>query len=96
MLMDLMTQIQNDLFMLGLDEQSAGTDLVENIETVEDMYWWNQWFEANGFPQNVVKTYGDLNWLAGLLGIPYDSTGERLPKFSAQPIAPTVTTPVGG
>lgn len=71
-----MPSLQDDLFILGLD--SAGADLKHDILTLEAMADWNQFYEDNGFKDQVNRDYGGLNGLAKELGIPYDANGERV------------------
>lgn len=73
--------------MLNLDEQikadqeilaetdalefSQPEDWSEEIEAVEMVAYTNRILEQNGYP--VHNNYGDLNWLAEMLGLPVDN-----------------------
>ena len=83
------TQLDDDLYILGLEED-PGEDLIHDILTLEDMHWWNEWYKDNGFPQAVNLDYGDLNSMAKALGIPYNSMGETMPQNMAQPLPPSL------
>ena len=42
------TQLDDDLYILGLEED-PGEDLIHDILTLEDMHWWNEWYKDNGW-----------------------------------------------
>lgn len=64
-------QVQADMDFL--DSQGWDTDdLQESIEAVENEALLNRIIEEGG--PKVPHTYGELNWLAKLLGLPLDPT----------------------
>lgn len=85
-------QVLDDLYFLGIDPDEASAETIEDIATLEELYWWNQWYQNNGFPQAVNEDYGDLNMLAIPLGIHVDQAHvEVSPNNAAAPMPPIVT-----
>lgn len=76
--MPLTDQVKDDLFVLGMDDDPS-PELIHDVETVEDLAWWNEWYKTNGMDDQVNEDYGELNWMAKLLGIRVTSDPEVFP-----------------
>jgi hypothetical protein len=77
--MPLTPQVKDDLFVLGMEDNYPSPELVHDIETVEDLGWWNEWYQKNGFADQVNDDYGELNWMAKALGFRVTSDPEVFP-----------------
>lgn len=75
--MPLTPQVKDDLFVLGIENPDEET--IHDIENLEDMAWWNEWYKANGMADQVNEDYGELNWMAKLLGIRVTNDPEEFP-----------------
>lgn len=69
--------VADDLYILG--DPSTSEDLTEDINTVEEMAFWNNWYRENGHKDATTDEYGDLNGLASDLGIKVTSNPEVFP-----------------
>ena len=71
--MDLQSQVNADIEMLGIQGWDDPEQYREQIETVEQSALMDRALEQNGYP--VIHNYGYLNWLAEELGLPLDKSG---------------------
>jgi hypothetical protein len=72
-MLNLAEQIKSDEVMLGYAGLPDPEEWSEEIQIVEEIAYLDRTLEQNG--RTLTHDYGELNWLAEMLGLPLDKSG---------------------